>query len=262
MRTPTERFLALVAGSTGAVPLDEAALLLAAHGEQGLDVDAQMARLDELAAGCPDPTLDGVVELLFGRLQLRGNTDDYGDPRNSFLDQVLDRRLGIPISLSVLVMEIGRRVGLNFEGIGMPGHFLVRHVGVPAVVLDPFHGGRRVEPEEAETLFRLIHGPAVPFSAHLLAPSPPHAILARMLFNLQNSYRRRDDGTGLAWVGRLLAGLPGVGAADVVETARLVLHTGRFREAAVIFESLAERSEPAEAERLRARAALLRARLN
>jgi regulator of sirC expression with transglutaminase-like and TPR domain len=262
VRTPTERFLALMAGPTPAVRLDEAALLLAAHGEQGLDVEAQMARLDELAGSCPDPSVDGVVELLFGRLQLRGNTDDYGDPRNSFLDQVLDRRLGIPITLSVLVMEIGRRVGLTFEGIGMPGHFLVRHVGVPAVVLDPFHGGRRLELEDAETLFRLTHGPGVPFSAELLAPSPPRAILARMLFNLQHSYRGREDGTGLAWVGRLLAGMPGVRTADVVETARLVLNTGRFREAADIFESLAERSEPADAERLRARAVLLRARLN
>lgn len=261
MATPTERFLALM-GRPG-FPLDEAALLLAAHGQPDLDVDGQLARLDELACSCPDASVHGVVDLLFVRLGLRGNLEDYGDPRNSFLNQVLDRRTGIPISLSVLTMEIGRRVGVTFEGIGMPGHFLIRVAATPSVLLDPFHGGRRLGPGGAEELFGRIHGGMAPFSPALLAPTPAPAILARMLFNLRGSYHSRADGTALAWVGRLLASMPFIGAAEVLETARQLSEVGRFRDAAAVLDALAGRTADAEdASRLRAQAVRLQARLN
>lgn len=261
MPTPTERFLALVGRPE--FPLDEAALLLAAHAEPELDVDAQLARLDRLAAACPDASVQGVVDLLFAQLGLRGNLEDYGDPRNSFLNQVLDRGTGIPISLSVLTMEIGRRVGVIFEGIGMPGHFLIRLAAMPSVLLDPFHAGRQIGPEDAQELFVRIHGGMAPFSPALLVPTPSPAIVARMLFNLRNSYRSRGDGAALAWVGRLLAAMPFIGDAEVLETARQLSEVGRFPDAAEVLEGLADRTVDGEdATRRRAQAARMRARLN
>lgn len=245
------------------VPLDEAALLIAAHGQPHVDVDSELARLDELAAACPEASVEGVTGLLFERLGFHGNLEDYGDPRNSFLDQVMDRRVGIPITLSVLTIEVGRRVGVAFEGIGMPGHFLVRHAGSPAIMLDPFHGGQVIAAHDAEVLYRRIHGDAAAFSPALLAPSPPRAILARMLFNLRNAYRVRGEASGLAWVGRLLASMPHVGGVDVLDTARLLTELGRFNDAASVLESLSGRVDSGEdAERLRASAGALRARLN
>jgi len=108
----TERFAAAVAAPAGEMRLDVAAFCLAAHARPGVDVDVQCARLDRLAQGCPTPTFDGMRGYLFETLGFRGNTRDYGDPENSFLDSVLERRLGIPISLAVVMMEVGRRVGV------------------------------------------------------------------------------------------------------------------------------------------------------
>ncbi|HMC70976.1 MAG TPA: transglutaminase-like domain-containing protein, partial [Mycobacteriales bacterium] len=121
----TERFVEVVAGREPALPLDEIAFLIAAHAHGGLDVDAQLTRLDELADQVRDPTLDGLRRLLFRDLGFTGNEGDYYDARNSFLDDVLDRRTGIPISLAVLTMEVGRRVGVPLAGVSMPGHFLL-----------------------------------------------------------------------------------------------------------------------------------------
>ena len=103
--------------------LDEAALVIAAQANPELDVGGQLRRLDELAASLPEAGVASLCRGLFGELGLRGDTKHYDDPRNSYLDQVLNRRLGIPISLSVLLIEIGRRQGLVLEGVGMPGHF-------------------------------------------------------------------------------------------------------------------------------------------
>ena len=109
-------------------PLDEAALLIAAIGT-GADVEAGLARLDELAGAAlafPDAqTPGGLARVLFVDWAFAGNVDDYGDPRNSFLPDVIDRRLGLPITLSVLMIEVGRRIGVHLHGVGMPGHFLV-----------------------------------------------------------------------------------------------------------------------------------------
>ena len=109
---PTGGFAALVEGPESALPLDEAALLIADHAYPELDVAAQLARLDALALSCFAPTLDALVEHLFVDENFHGNADDYYDPRNSFLNDVLDRRVGIPITLSVLTMEVGRRIGV------------------------------------------------------------------------------------------------------------------------------------------------------
>src|SRR5918994_7783730 len=106
----TDRFAELVRGPEERCELDVGALLIAAHARRDLDVDAQLRRLDELAAGCPGSDLEALTSHLCGTLGFRGDTDDYSNPRNSLLDVVLDRRLGIPISLSIVMLEVGRRL--------------------------------------------------------------------------------------------------------------------------------------------------------
>jgi regulator of sirC expression with transglutaminase-like and TPR domain len=259
--SPTQRFLTIVGAPEGGVPLDEAALLMAAHARPGLDVAEQLGRLDALAGRLTDPSAAAVAALLFDEVGLRGNADDYSDPRNSYLDQVLDRRLGIPISLAVVMMEVGRRAGVTIEGIGMPGHFLVRSAGV---LRDPFRGGRPLGVGECEALFHGLFGSDAPFSADLLGASGHHAILARMLANLRHSYAERGDAAALAWVIRLRVGLPGVSPTELAELARLLANQGRFSEAAAALEDLAASGGVGSdaATELVAQARGLRARLN
>ena len=124
----------------------------------------QCARLDELARRCPTPTFDGMRAYLFQTLGFRGNTRDYGDPENSFLDSVLERRVGIPISLAVVMMEVGRRIGAPVHGVGMPGHFLVMDAAREGVWCDPFHGGALYDLDGCRRLFARVHGNARGFS--------------------------------------------------------------------------------------------------
>jgi regulator of sirC expression with transglutaminase-like and TPR domain len=259
--TPTERFVAAVQGPEEALALDEAALLVAAHAAPGLDVADHLHRLDAVAGGVADASGEAVAALLFDRLGFRGNGEDYTDPRNSYLDQVLDRRLGIPISLAVLMMEVGRRAGVAFEGIGMPGHFLVRGDGV---LRDPFRLGRTLDVAACEALFRSVQGPTAPFSPALLSPVGPRAILARMLANLRHSYAERRDPAALAWVVRLRVAIPGVSPSELADLARLLAELGRFTEAARALDDLGASGalSPADAASIEARAAALRARLN
>ncbi len=123
-----------------AVPLDEAALLISAHANPELDVSSQLRRLDHLATQVDRGDSGGLCRVLFEQLGLRGDREHYDDPANSYLDQVLDRRRGIPISLSVLLIEVGRRCGVPLEAVGMPGHFLVRDPSAPEHLI------RRVRP--------------------------------------------------------------------------------------------------------------------
>jgi regulator of sirC expression with transglutaminase-like and TPR domain len=143
-----------------------------------------------------------VCRFVFETLGVRGDQKTYDDPRNSYLDQVLDRRLGIPISISVLVMEIGRRCGVALEGVGMPGHFLLRDPGQPDLLIDAFSGGRRLDHAACAELLRAVAGAEVQLLDGYLAPVGPRAIVVRMLANLDQSFRTRDDKEGLRWVTR------------------------------------------------------------
>ncbi|MDQ6614063.1 MAG: transglutaminase-like domain-containing protein [Actinomycetota bacterium] len=259
--TVTDAFIALVQGPENALALDHAALLLAAHASPGMDVSAQLDRLDELAAECPEPTLDGLRQFLFEDLGFAGDTDDYSDPRNSFLDQVLDRRLGIPISLSVLMIEVGRRVGVPLEGVGMPGHFLVRHCAPPRVLIDPFHHGQILDADQCAALFATLFGTVATLPTSVLDGARPRAILARMLANLKRSYLDRRDPASLVWVGRLRAAIPGVDPNEMVELAQLLVNFGRFGEAADALEELAAANGD-NGKGIWVQARALRARLN
>jgi regulator of sirC expression with transglutaminase-like and TPR domain len=203
----TERFAVAVAAPATEMRLDVAAFALAAHAHPALDVDAACDDLDTLAARCPLPTFDGLRAYLFDGLGFRGNRRDYGDPENSFLDSVIERRLGIPITLSVLMMELGRRIGVPVHGVGMPGHFLVLDAAREGVWCDPFHGGALYDREGCRRLFAQVHGNARGFSRALLAPTDARSIVERMLANLEGG-RLAADPVALGWLCDLHLCLP------------------------------------------------------
>ena len=262
---PTDLFARLVRGPKDVldVNLDTAALLIAAHARPGLDIDEQRGRLDELARSCDEPVLAEVTNLLFGIEGFHGNDADYYDPRNSYLDQVLDRRVGIPITLSVVLMEVARRVGIDLQGVSMPGHFLVRLAGEPPVLLDAFEGGRLLSEAESIARFRAVQGPSAPFDPGYLEPVGTIAILARMLNNLRNIHLQRQDSVSLEWVLLLRGLLPGATLEERTERAGVLAALARFDEAATLLEELAAQTpEQPRADSLTSKARRLRARLN
>ena len=257
---PTTAFVELIQGPDEAIPLARAALLIAAHAYPDLDPDVELAAFDDLASGCPPGDLDEWHARLFGELAFTGNTVDYHDPRNSFLNDVVRRRLGIPITLAIVGIELGHRLGLHLTGIGMPGHFLLHHEGLPPVFIDPFDGGY-LDEAGCEQRFRAVHGPDASFLPAYLAPVGPRAILGRMLANLRNAYLRVHDYEATEWVLRLRVALPGAGQEARLDLSRLLARIGRFREAAAELEAQAE-SDPEAAGALLSEARQLRGRLN
>lgn len=258
----TDRFAALVARPPAEVPLDEAAVLIAAHAHPGLDVAAELARLDALAERCFAPTLDALVTHLFGDEGFTGNVTDYYDPRNSYLNEVLDRRTGIPITLAVLTMEVGRRLGVPLSGVGMPGHFLLRDRVDPDVFVDPFARGRLLDRAGCEGAFRTVHGPDAPFDDEFLEPVDHHVILARMLGNLRAVFQHRGDHDALAWTLRLRTAIPGTPPEDRAELASSLASRGDFGAAARELDALAESLGGDLGTSYRSTADKLRARLN
>lgn len=253
------RFAALVARPDEEIPLDEAALLIAAHARPELDVVTELGRLDDLAAGCKEPTLEGLTRHLFDDLGFRGNTEHYREPENSYLDQVLTRRVGIPITLSVLTMEVGRRLGVALDGVGMPGHFLVRHRADPTMFLDPFGGGRRLDAAGCRALFTAMGGTG--WEDSFLQPVGTRAILTRMLLNLQGVFLPGNLRSA-AWVLELRLTIPGLPVAERLSLARALGSLGRFGSAATELDRVAEGLADEEAVTVRAESTALRARTN
>lgn len=247
-----------------AVPLDEAALLISASANPALDVPAQLRRLDRIAEQIGrKPDLSALLRLLFEQMGLRGDRQSYDDPANSYLDRVLDRRLGIPISLSVIVIEVGRRCGVELEAVGMPGHFLVRDPAEPDALIDAFDGGRRLDHAGCERLLGSVSGSTASLTPEMLAPTGRWATLSRMLANLDRSFDRRGDRSALVWVSELRWRVPRAALADRTQLAGRLAALGRFDTGAAVLEDAAAAARiPRLQERLRADALTLRARLN
>jgi regulator of sirC expression with transglutaminase-like and TPR domain len=218
MTDPTTRWRELL-GGRGELPLDEAALVIAAHANPALDIRAELQRLDKLAAEVGQPTTDAVCDLLFNRCGFIGDQVSYDHPRNSLLDEVLTRRRGMPISLSVVLIEVARRCGIRLEGVGMPGHFLVRDPANPGVFIDSFAGGRRIDSKGCADIYRRVAGPGARLVPEMLRPVGTLSILGRMLANLDGSFERRHDSRSTSWVIRLRLALPSVGVDQRVELA-------------------------------------------
>jgi regulator of sirC expression with transglutaminase-like and TPR domain len=185
--------------------LGEANLLLASFVRPELDTSQVLARLDELASrveGTNHLALRRVVSIAEG---IGGNVDDYHSPDNHFLDTVLSSRRGIPISLSVLWIEVGRRAGIEMEGVGMPGHFLAYAGGQ---LVDPFHYGEAIGFDEAASLVAAALGGQPRADRSWFQPVGSTAIVRRMLLNLEHLYLDRAEPQNLEWVSACLEALP------------------------------------------------------
>jgi regulator of sirC expression with transglutaminase-like and TPR domain len=184
-------------------PLDvaELALWLARDEYPDLDVAAYLSELNAMAheartyvRGPLPAQVTGLCRYLFHEMGFRGNAQDYYDPRNSYLNQVLDRRTGIPISLSAVAMAVGARAGLEVVGVGLPGHFVVKAVADREEILfDPFHGGRQLTPEDCELLVQQVTKTPFDATAANLQALPLGWMVVRMLTNLKAVYLRQSD---------------------------------------------------------------------
>ena len=183
------------------VDLAEVALLLARDEYPALDVDGHLAELNVMARevraylrGPLPARVNGLCRYLFHEMGFHGNARDYYDPRNSYLNVVLERRTGIPISLSAVTIAVGRRAGLEVVGVGLPGHFIAKAVADGAeVLIDPYHGGRVLTPADCGNLVRQVTGIAFEASPLTLEAHPPGLIVQRMLNNLKSIYLGQKD---------------------------------------------------------------------
>jgi regulator of sirC expression with transglutaminase-like and TPR domain len=201
-------------------PLIEAAFWAAAEDYPSLDVPAETGRVTRMAheaalrvRGMRNPfeRLDGVCGYVFGEMGFRGNAEDFDDPRNSYLNEVVDRRLGIPITLSILFLEIASAAGFEARGVALPGHFVIRVEWDGRVILvDPFHQGQVITVDDCRQLVARSTGRPSLFRRDQLDGADRRAMLARMLLNLKHVYLGQADyARALSVVERLLLVLPG-----------------------------------------------------
>ncbi len=200
-----ERLTELLSGPDTDIPLTEAALLVATHAYPDLDLPYWMGRIDRMAQAVSQRIGDeasateriaALNQYLFVDQGFGPNTDDYYDPRNSLLNDVIERRVGIPITLSLLYMELGNRIGLPLRGVCFPGHFLVKcKVREGVVMLDPYAGGLSLGLTDLQRRLREVRGGEVSRAiiAGLLVAATRKEILVRMLRNLKAIYLRRHD---------------------------------------------------------------------
>jgi regulator of sirC expression with transglutaminase-like and TPR domain len=199
------RFRALIRHPEPRLDLAEAALCIAWEDQGAADPPDGLRALDAIAAAARPritgltrpPNIVGALNgYLFDELGFRGNTWSYGVPENSFLDSVLETRAGLPITLSLIYIEIGRRLGLPIVGLALPGHFLARYIApdIGDLYIDAFNRGRLWTRAECETQVASFYGIATPaLMEQAMAPPAKREILARLLRNLQNTYAERGD---------------------------------------------------------------------
>lgn len=256
---PVARFAQLVGRPSEEVDLGRAALAFAAVADPDVKPDLWLAELDRLADGVAD--FDALRTRLFSEEGFTGAVDDYHDPENSLLHRVLERRRGIPISLSVVALEVGRRADVPVQGIGAPGHFLIRDP-VTGWYCDPFTGG--IQLDEAEVRARLVP-PASADSRPTALPLPvvdQHQILTRMLANLAHVYRTSGRLAELEWVVRCQHVIPGARVQAALNLGEAHAARGRYRDAACAVLAATRDVGGADEDRLRRAARAFLARLN
>jgi regulator of sirC expression with transglutaminase-like and TPR domain len=215
-----QAFLQEVRQPEAEIDVAKAALYIAQEEFTNLDIGKYLRQIDELAAAVarnfheksyPLKTIENINNYLYGELGYRGNQEDYYDPRNSFLNEVIDRRTGIPITLAVVYLEIARRLDFPMVGIGMPGHFLIRpdfeDVGI---FVDVFHQGEILFEQDCLELLRKMYQQPLPsLPPEFLVPVTSKQLLARMLTNLKFIYLQQNDlAKALAAVERILLIFP------------------------------------------------------
>ena len=200
---PLEAFRSLVEHSDDQIDLAGAALEIARDEYADLDVGVYLSRIDQLAIAVNrrlEPSssvyrkIAALNYILFQQQGFHGNRDNYYDPKNSFLNEVLERKMGIPITLSILYMELALRIGLPLRGVSFPGHFLVKHASdAEEIVIDPFNAGDILSDESLNKLLDQLYGGKVSLQRDLLEPVTKKQILSRMLNNLKMIYLRNND---------------------------------------------------------------------
>lgn len=198
-----QRFTDFIRHDQGNSRLAEGALLLAQEEFPQLDVTSYLAKFDTMADQVrtqmgfeldPRRIVNQINAYLFDEFGLQGNRAQYYDPRNSFLNEVIDRRLGIPITLSVVYIELGRLVGLPIAGVGMPGHFIVQYTAQPEPFwIDPFDRGNVLTRDACKQRLQSLYGEKLPWNDAFLDPITDHDILRRMLNNLKQIYAQQGE---------------------------------------------------------------------
>ena len=231
------------------------ALLIARDAYPGLDIDSCLQRIRGLALEV-EPRVKGrgrheaVRELsrfLAVEQGFRGNADCYDDPRNSYLNDVLDRRLGIPITLSILYIAVGRELDLPLAGVNFPGHFLVRCAAVPdPVFVDPFSGGRVIGRDALEGMLARMTGKGAEFDDRFLAEAAPAQIFARMLRNLRQIHAGREEFEHAVSAGERITWLQPETASDLRDLGYLYCRLGAFHRALSCLDEYLRRAPGAE----------------
>ena len=227
--------------------LARAALLVAREEYVQLPVERYLLRLDLLAEetrdrlgseSVPPVVLAEAIRHLFAVRKLRGNREQYHDPRNSFLNDVLDRGLGIPLTLGIVLLEVGWRLDLAVEGVNFPGHFLVRYRGeAVSFLIDPFHGGMIRSRKEVEQILARQQAVPVPINDRLLRTATKRDMVVRLLLNLKGIYHRAgDDARALAAVERILVVSP-TARRQIRDRGYLLARLGRGDEAVAQLET-------------------------
>ncbi len=247
-----ERFRTTVGERGGNVPLARAALVVAQGERPELDIEGYEAQLRAWGqslearvhpAAEPLAQVEAANELLFGELGFSGNEEDYSDPRNLLLDQVMERRTGIPITLAIIYVEVCRAAGLDMRGVGMPGHVIVRNVARPdeeTLFVDVFRGGALLTVADCERIVRSIYGSATPFREHFLDPATPRQLLQRLLYNLKATALRGGDEAQAERAIELLLVLAPWDLDETRDRGRLRERLGRYPEALADLETYLE----------------------
>jgi regulator of sirC expression with transglutaminase-like and TPR domain len=260
--TARSRFAAHITAPEQDVDLALAALLVAAEEYPQLEPELYLRRLDLLAERVRDRLADETAPLvvlhemnrvLFEDEGFRGNAEAYYDPRNSFLNDVLDRRLGIPLTLSIVYLEVGWRLGVPLTGVNFPGHFLVRYEGAALQLLvDPFQKGEVRFQDQAQELLDRVYGGEVRLQPQYLRRAGKKDIIIRLLANLKGVYLNvRDDARALAAIERILLVRPSA-VEETRDRGMVLARVGRVDEAIVELRSyLSTLPDAPDAERVR-----------
>ncbi len=238
------------------IDLARAALYIAQEEYPYLDPEEYLNALDTMAVELeerlpqeryPLRMIQSINQYLYDDLGFAGNKQDYYDPRNSFLNEVIDRRLGIPISLALVYVEVAKRIDFPMVGIGMPGHFLIRpNLPEIEIFVDVFNGGEVMFPQDCQEKLTQIYQHSVKLQPELLAPVTKKQFLVRMLTNLKYNYLNQQElEKALAAVERILLLFPGV-TLELRDRGLLCYQLGRFTQAATDLETYLAHAPEAE----------------
>ena len=262
-------FLEIAALDEEAFPLDRAALVLALEEYPNLDVQTYLRRLDTFAARAQVllgeertaiNVIESINEVLFVQEGLRGNDEDYYDPRNCYVNEVLDRKLGIPISLSVIYMAVAKRIDFPIKGIGFPGHFLMKHSANDRdIVVDAFNLGRIMTSNDCQELLDKTYNGTVSMNPSLLQPMEKRTILTRMLYNLKGIYTQKEQyQKALSAIDRILMLNPGI-PSELRDRGLLYMQTSLFAKALADLETyLAHAAAPEDSSYIKNHIKMLR----